>query len=54
MTTYGYIRVSTNDQEFESQKLAILDFANKEKINIDERQEIKVSSPKQLFPQLHS
>lgn len=44
MTTFGYIRVSSDKQELESQKLAILDFCNKEKLNIDEWTEIKVSS----------
>jgi DNA invertase Pin-like site-specific DNA recombinase len=46
MTTFGYIRVSTNEQDFESQKLAILDFARTEKINIDDFMEVKVSSRK--------
>ncbi len=46
MTTFGYIRVSSDKQELKSQKLAILDFCNKEKLNIDEWTEIKVSSRK--------
>ena len=46
MTTFGYIRVSTDQQDFECQKLAILDFCNKEKLNVDEWKEIKISSRK--------
>jgi DNA invertase Pin-like site-specific DNA recombinase len=46
MTTVGYLRVSTDGQELEVQKLAILDFCNKEKLNVDEWMKIKVSSRK--------
>ncbi|MDA8169199.1 MAG: recombinase family protein [Nitrospiraceae bacterium] len=32
MKVYGYIRVSTNKQDYENQKHAILDFANQQKL----------------------
>jgi len=46
MTTVGYLRVSTDGQELEVQKLAILDYCNKEKLSVDEWIKIKVSSKK--------
>ena len=44
MKTFSYIRVSTNEQDLKSQKLAILDFAQKEGIKIDEFIELKISA----------
>lgn len=46
MKTLAYIRVSTTKQDLETQKLAILSYAQKEKIQIDEFQEIVISSRK--------
>jgi len=46
MKTVAYIRVSTVKQDLESQKLAVMSFAQKEKILIDEFQEITISSRK--------
>lgn len=46
MKTLAYIRVSTAKQDLESQKLAIMTFAQKERILIDEFQEIIISSRK--------
>jgi DNA invertase Pin-like site-specific DNA recombinase len=46
MTIFGYIRVSTIQQDYNSQKLAILDFTHKEKLNVDEFREFTVSSRK--------
>lgn len=40
----GYIRVSTDKQTTENQKLAILDYANKNKIKVDEWLEVNASS----------
>jgi DNA invertase Pin-like site-specific DNA recombinase len=44
--TIAYIRVSKDSQDCKSQKLAILDFAHKENIKIDEFLEIQISSRK--------
>ncbi|BBH54698.1 recombinase family protein [Fluviispira sanaruensis] len=46
MKTIAYIRVSKDSQDCKSQKLAILDFAHKENIKIDEFLEIQISSRK--------
>ena len=35
MATWGYLRVSTNDQNTENQRLAVLDYANRNKLSID-------------------
>ena len=42
----GYIRVSTSKQDTESQRLAILNYAHKQKIKVDEFIEITISSGK--------
>ncbi len=42
----AYLRVSTDTQEIDAQKLAILEFARKESLQIDEFVEIKISSRK--------
>lgn len=44
MKTLSYIRVSSNAQDLKSQKLAILDFAQKEGFKIDEFIEMKISA----------
>lgn len=44
MKTIAYLRVSTNVQDLNSQKLAILDFARKEGFGIDEFVEMTISS----------
>jgi len=44
MKTLSYIRVSTSDQDLNSQKLSILDFAQREGIKIDDFIEVTVSS----------
>lgn len=44
MKTIAYLRVSTNVQDLNNQKLAILDFARKEGFGIDEFVEITISS----------
>lgn len=41
---YGYIRVSTQKQDVESQRLSIFDYANRNKMNIDKFIEIVISS----------
>lgn len=46
MKTVAYIRVSTSSQDLESQRLAILSYAQREKIIIDSFQEIVISSRK--------
>lgn len=46
MKTAAYIRVSTSSQDLESQRLAILSYAQREKIIIDSFQEIVISSRK--------
>ncbi len=44
MKTIAYLRVSTNTQDLNNQKLAILDFARKESFVIDEFVEMTISS----------
>jgi DNA invertase Pin-like site-specific DNA recombinase len=46
MKVYGYIRVSTDQQNTENQKLAILDYANKNNLNVDEWIKSNASSRK--------
>ncbi|MDP6778597.1 MAG: recombinase family protein [Candidatus Latescibacteria bacterium] len=46
MQTVAYLRVSKNTQDLKNQKLAILDFAQKEKIKISRFIELSVSSRK--------
>ncbi len=46
MSVWGYIRVSTEKQTAENQKLAILEFANKNKMSIDHWIDVEVSSRK--------
>jgi len=46
MAVIGYIRVSTEKQDYDTQKLAILDYCQKSKLVVDEWKEIKVSSRK--------
>lgn len=46
LKTIAYIRVSKNSQDCKNQKLAILDFAHKENIKIDEFLEVQISSRK--------
>ena len=52
MTVYAYLRVSTEGQELAKQKLAILEYAHKNKIQIDEFIEIQVSSRKSMRDRL--
>ena len=44
--TIAYLRVSTDKQELKNQRLEILDYARKHKLNIDEFVEIEISSRK--------
>ena len=44
MKTVAYLRVSTNEQDLSNQKLAILEFAQKEGFNIDEFVETTIST----------
>lgn len=44
--TVAYLRVSTDSQELNNQKLEILDYANKNQFNIDDWMQIKISSRK--------
>lgn len=46
MKTVAYIRVSTASQDLENQRLAILSYAQKEKIMVDAFQEIIISAQK--------
>ena len=46
MTVIGYIRVSTEKQDYDTQKLAILDYCNKAKLAVDSWYEVKISSRK--------
>jgi hypothetical protein len=46
MATWGYLRVSTNHQKTENQRLAILEYANKNKATIDNWIEVKASTRK--------
>ncbi|ECR0933049.1 resolvase, partial [Campylobacter coli] len=42
----AYIRVSTNKQELDSQKLEIMEYCHKNNIILDEILEVKISSTK--------
>lgn len=46
MAAWGYVRVSTDQQRTETQKLAILEYANKQNEQIDNWVEVKASSRK--------
>ncbi len=46
MTVFGYMRVSSGKQDLESQKLSILDYCDKNKIQIDQWKKITISSRK--------
>ena len=46
MTTIGYIRVSTEQQDLEKQRHLLLEYAHQQKIAIDEFIEIEISSRK--------
>ena len=46
MKTVAYLRVSKDTQDVKNQKLAILEFAQREKIEVDDYVEITVSSRK--------
>lgn len=46
MATWGNLRVSTNYQKTENQRLAILEYANKNKMSIDHWIEVKASTRK--------
>lgn len=48
MKAYGYIRVSTEKQDYDNQKFGILDYANKNNINDVEFIEETISSRKKL------
>jgi DNA invertase Pin-like site-specific DNA recombinase len=46
MAAWGYVRVSTDQQRTETQKLAILEYANRQNEKIDNWVEVKASSRK--------
>jgi len=46
MKTIAYLRVSTQEQDLDNQRLSILNFVNKNNWNVDEFVEIKISSRK--------
>jgi len=46
MATLGYIRVSTEGQELNNQKLAILEYCQREGVGVDKFAEVKLSSRK--------
>jgi len=48
MKTVAYLRVSTGGQELNNQRLAILDYAHKHRLQVDEFLEVQVSSRKSL------
>lgn len=48
MKTIAYLRISTNDQELKNQRLAILDYAQHHRLQIDHFLEIQASSRKSL------
>lgn len=48
MKTIAYLRISTGGQELNNQRLAILDYAQKHRVQIDEFLEVQVSSRKSL------
>ncbi len=48
MKTIAYLRISTSGQDLNTQRLAILDYAHKHRLQIDEFLEVQVSSRKTL------
>ncbi|MGA1871464.1 MAG: recombinase family protein [bacterium] len=48
MSIYGYIRVSTDKQNNENQRLAILDYCNKNNLRVDNWIEVTMSSRKSI------
>ncbi len=46
MTTYAYLRTSTDKQDLSNQKLAILEYVHKHGLHVDEFLEISISSRK--------
>jgi DNA invertase Pin-like site-specific DNA recombinase len=46
MAVIGYIRVSTESQDYNNQRLAILDFCNKEEMTVEDWYEVTISSRK--------
>lgn len=48
MKTIAYLRVSTNRQDLDNQRLTILNYAHKQGLNIDDFVEIQVSSGKSM------
>ena len=48
MKTIAYLRISTPDQDCDNQRLAILDYAHRHRMTIDEFVSIQVSSRKSL------
>jgi DNA invertase Pin-like site-specific DNA recombinase len=48
MPVWGYVRVSTDDQNTKNQKLAILDYTNKHHLTVDNWIEIKISSKRSI------
>lgn len=48
MKTIAYLRISTDKQDLDNQRLLILDYARKQKINIDDFIKIQVSSRKSV------
>lgn len=48
MKTIAYLRVSTNRQDLDNQRLTILNYAHKQGLNIDDFVEIQVSSGKSI------
>ena len=47
--TYAYLRVSTDKQDIDNQRLEILTYANKHNMKIDEFIEVEISSRKDLL-----
>ena len=48
MRTIAYLRISTNKQDLDNQRLSILDYAYKNKIDIDSFIEIQISAKKNI------
>ena len=48
MKTIAYLRVSTGGQDLDSQRLAILDYAHRHRLHVDDFMEVTVSSRKTL------
>ncbi len=48
MKTVAYLRISTGEQELDNQRLAILDYAHRHRLQIDEFLEIQASSRRSL------